>query len=69
MDSAHLPPGWTFTYKEVSNNVYVVRLESRHGPAIEMTGTDVDAILRQAIEATTDIDRQLTELRANRPKK
>lgn len=68
MDSTNLPPDWTFTYKEVFNGVYIVRLVSRHGPAVEMTGSDLEVLREQAIEATADIEQQLAQVRTNRSK-
>lgn len=39
-------PGWSFDIEEVSAGVYIVTGTDGVGRRVEMTGTDVDALLR-----------------------
>ena len=41
-------PGWTFTVDEVSANVYKIVGRDGSGRSVEATGTDYDALLKEA---------------------
>ena len=49
-------PGWFFEVNEVSAGVYQVRGTDRTGRSIEVTGTDVDALLMECKKAAIDLE-------------
>lgn len=55
-----VPEGWILTYRELSNNIYEVRLLSKHGSLFEMTGSgDFEGLVARCIKSANEINNQV----------
>lgn len=54
-----IPVDWTLRQDEVSPGWYVVSLTSRHGPRVEISGTDLQELVDRCLAGANDIEQQL----------
>jgi hypothetical protein len=53
-------PEWTFHINEISAEVYKLQGTHRLGCTVDMTGTDPDRLLEEAIEAAKKIQSEIS---------
>ena len=50
---------WKTEINEISNNVYKLRMTHKLGSVIEKTGTDIEALKREALEDSIEIEKEI----------
>ncbi len=50
---------WKTEINEISNNVYKLRMTHNLGSVIEKTGTDIEAMKREALEDSIEIEKEI----------
>lgn len=54
-----MPDGWTLSYQEVSNNVYIVRLMANFGSVVKITdSSNFESIIDRCVESAEEIEKR-----------
>ena len=52
---------WTTEIKEISNNVYRLKMIHPLGSTVEKTGTDIETMKKEALKVITRIEKEIKE--------
>jgi len=60
-NATEILPGWTFTFDEVSNNIYRVTLTDKFGRQTSTTDTDLEQAIKTCESYAFEIERQISK--------